>query len=236
MAGMKEYIYKLEAWAGSAKVTRPLQVVTSEQAKSVLAGARPGYQASMADNFAIEKIMSFRTAHTQVTGNEGPSGVYNTAAISVVEGLNILDMVTADVVTSRLTGEYHAADFDHYVQPVVSPLGSSFVNLRIGGHPFEPKLPKEFTYYPDQCQPFAALRKLRLEKADDAHTPAFPGVTLHIPGFGTITFAALGVEPDHETGEGFVQYTLTMVQCELGSPVQADAAYGRGRVGGGGTH
>jgi len=235
MADMQEYIYKLEAIAGVANVTRPVEYSTSEQAKSELVGASPGYQSSMGENFSIEKIMSFGSAHTEVTGNEGPDGVYNTFAVSVVEKLNILDMVTADVVTARLTGEFHQDDYPGFKQPVVSPLGSSFVNLRIGGHPFEPKLPKEFTDHFDQRALFAALRQDRLERNPDPCAAAFGGITLHIPGFGTITFASLTVEPDPDEPEGRVLYTLTMVGCELGSPVEAICAYGRGRVGGGGA-
>jgi hypothetical protein len=78
----------------------------------------------------------FDAAYTTVEGNvaeteKGP--VYNTLASVTIEGLNVMDVVTADRVVARLVAEQRSAGAD----PVIRATGSHFENLRVAGKPLE---------------------------------------------------------------------------------------------------
>jgi len=78
-------------------------------------------------------VLSYRSAYTQVAGNRSlkPGQGWSTLTTSVVEGLNVLDVVTADRVVGQMITEH---PIDGYV-PSVNFLGTRFENLRIAGHP-----------------------------------------------------------------------------------------------------
>lgn len=118
-------------------LTRPFTQPLSVQAASVLAPVG-GYGSARVEGFRFEKMVSFDAGYTQVIGTrrqrveDGKTKtVYETLACAVVEGLNILDMVTADRVVSRLASEY-VEGTPHDELPF-RPVGTYFVNLRIAG-------------------------------------------------------------------------------------------------------
>ncbi len=94
-----------------------------------------GYLSQRANGFRVEGIVSYNSAHTQVYGHqeEKHGGGYITLSTSVVEGLNILNVVTADRVVAQVSTEH---PLDGLV-PHVTFLGTQFHNLRIAGHPIE---------------------------------------------------------------------------------------------------
>jgi hypothetical protein len=94
-----------------------------------------GYLAQRGQNYHLESVISFRSAYTQVAGNLDvkPDKGWSTLATSVVEGLNVLDVLTADRVVGQMTTEH---PLKGYV-PSISFLGTRFENLRIAGHPVE---------------------------------------------------------------------------------------------------
>jgi hypothetical protein len=63
-------------------------------------------------------------------------GSYTTLASSTIEGLNILDMVTADRIVARVASKQLITDDE----PTITPIGSHFENLRIAGCPIEVEL------------------------------------------------------------------------------------------------
>ena len=77
--------------------------------------------------------LSYEAAHTQVAGNRetkpGHDG-YTTLVTSVVEGLNILDVVTADLVVAQISTDHPLVGY----VPSITFLGTRFENLRIAGH------------------------------------------------------------------------------------------------------
>lgn len=233
MADMKQYRYKAKSITAFASIARPKKAETAEEGKSELIEGRPDYQSATLADYALERYLTFRSAHTQVTGNEGPAGVHNTLMTSRIEKLNILDVVTADLVVARLTAEYRAEDFNRFRDLWVSPLGTTFVNLRIAGHPVEVPLPEESRFAPDKPHSYEDFRKVKLAGPYHPAARAFPGTTIHVPGVGTLVFASLAVQkdPDHE---GAHDYTLTMIRAELGSPVGGQMVLASGSVGGGG--
>lgn len=100
--------------------------------------AQRNYFSQNAENFRLEGIVSYAAAHTQVSGHQSDKheGASVTLATSMVEDLNVLNVVTADrvvaqIATTHIPGEYC---------PHVTFLGTHFENLRIARHRAEPYL------------------------------------------------------------------------------------------------
>jgi hypothetical protein len=233
MAETKQYRYKAKSIAALASIVRPKKAETAEEGKSELREGRPDYQSATVQDYALERYLTFRSAHTQVTGNEGPAGVHNTLMTSRIENLNILDVVTADLVVARLTAEYRIEDGNHFSDLWVTPLGTTFANLRIAGHPIEVPLPEGSRFAPDKPHSYEDFRMVRLGGPYNPVARGFPGTSIVVPGVGTFTFASLAVQKDPEI-MGAHDYTLTMIRAELGSPVGGHLVLANGSVGGGG--
>ncbi len=92
-----------------------------------------GYLSEHAEPYRLEGVISFEKAYTQVAGNPDskPGHGWSTLATSVVEKLNILEVVTADRVVGQIATDH---PLEGYV-PTVHFLGTRFENLRIAGHP-----------------------------------------------------------------------------------------------------
>ena len=97
-----------------------------------------GYGSAHSENFRLEGVVSYKSASTQVSGRlskkEGHGWV--TLATATVEGLNVLDVVTADRLIAQVSTE-HPLEEDN---PRVTFLGTSFENLKIAGCPIDIKL------------------------------------------------------------------------------------------------
>ena len=168
MAEMQEYRYHAKATAISGRIERPIQEEIPPLAATTLREGRGGYFSDRVEGFRIKEIVSVGAAYTQVTGNEGPSRTFNTLVTATVEKLNVLDMIRADVVTARLVGEYHADDYGHFKGPWITPLGSTFVNLRVAGRLLDVKLPPDFTYSVRGRQSYELYRKRRMEQKGES--------------------------------------------------------------------
>lgn len=101
-----------------------------------------GYLAQQATEFQLESILAYSKAYTQVGGNleQKPGHGWGTITTSVVEGLNILNVITADRVVAQVSTEHPLIGYI----PKITFLGTQFVNLRIAGHPIELDLDCEF--------------------------------------------------------------------------------------------
>jgi len=147
MPDKRDSYYFAEAFALEGYLRRPLEQKIYPQA-FVSLPAEGGYRSERADNYRLEGVISFRSAYTQVAGTKSLKAGHGmtTLATAVVEGLNILDVVTADRIVAQIGTDYMT---DRFV-PSVTFLGSRFENLRIAGHPvhleFEPDLLGERTH------------------------------------------------------------------------------------------
>ena len=76
-------------------------------------------------------MISFRSANTQVSGNKSTKDGqgWTTLTTTTIEGLNVLEVVTADRIVGQMITEH---PLEGYV-PSVSFLGTRFENLRIAG-------------------------------------------------------------------------------------------------------
>lgn len=94
-----------------------------------------GYFSERIENFSIEGVLSIRSAYTQVSGNRSTKvgQGWTTLTTTTIEGLNVLEVVTADRIVGQTITEHPP---EGYV-PSISFLGTRFENLRIAGKPVE---------------------------------------------------------------------------------------------------
>ena len=126
--------YHAEATILEGHLELPLVQEIKPQAHAKLPGDG-GYLAQRAKDYRLESVASFRSAHTQVAGNRDPKPGHGWATLctTVIEGLNVLDVLTADRVVGQIITEHPLVGY----VPIISFLGTRFENLRIAGHPVE---------------------------------------------------------------------------------------------------
>lgn len=131
--------YNAEATVLQGELRLPVSQKIEPQAHSKLA-EKGGYFTQRADIYRLESVISFRAAYSHVAGNKSnkPGEGFNTLTTTVVEGLNVLDVVTADRVVGQTITQH---PLDGYI-PSISFLGTRFENLRIAGYPVK----MEFDY------------------------------------------------------------------------------------------
>jgi hypothetical protein len=128
-----DHIYDAKASVFSAELEQPIHRVVERKGLVELPESG-GYKYEGAEPLRLEGIVSYCGGYTQVAGHRSchSCGV-TTLATSVVEDLNILDVVTADRVVAQITTEHS----DDSRVPSVSFLGTRFENLRIAGQKVE---------------------------------------------------------------------------------------------------
>ncbi len=153
-----QYVYSASAYALAAEFERPKKHSLSPQASVVLAG-HGGHGSQRIPGYKVDGLISFEEAYSEVGGSyDDCHGMYTTHAWSVVEGLNVADMLTADRVVSRVA-VYHSADNES--EPTYDFTGSYFANLRIAGHPLEIKLDTNSLHEHDTFGKLAQAHKAR---------------------------------------------------------------------------
>lgn len=96
-----------------------------------------GYAVARSEQYRLEGILSFESAYTQVAGSVSrKNGAWTTLATSVVEGLNILDVIVVDRIVSQIATEHPREGYD----PKVTFVGTQFQNFKLGGYAIEPVL------------------------------------------------------------------------------------------------
>jgi hypothetical protein len=188
-----------------------------------------GHAVAHSDNFHFEDFVAFKSAHTHVSGRKIDAETFKTHATSIIEDLNILDVVTADRIVSRLTSTHNPA---HPEGHIIAD-GSEFHNLRIAGHAVRVILRHNLLV---ECRGFQDLRN-HVEKGNESGRrfarnegvvicslverieTDLPDVNprhhvIKVANFGTISLAEVFAEPGART--------LTMMRLELGSPHVAD--------------
>ena len=120
----------------AASLETPHKKVVPSQA-SVALPAVGGHATARTEAFNCDEIVSCRSAYTRVTGGQvEEDGSWSTLVTSVVEGLNILEVVKADRIVAQVSVE-HPADGGN---PTISLAGSHFDGIRLGGCDVSPTL------------------------------------------------------------------------------------------------
>jgi hypothetical protein len=218
--------YHAEGHAFSGHFTRPL----TQQIEALAGVSLPlsgGHGRSHAEEFSIGQMVSVKKAYSHVSGSQGNDKKYNSHTTVVLEGVNILDVVTADRIVARLTSE-HDPDPKQREGHIIA-LGTKFENLRISGCPVEVEFDHELFL---KNKTFAALSKnlAALKKsgrmAEESNGVILcslvktlkadcPGVTVEghvitVEHFGKIYVGEVLAEP------GFKR--ISMLRLQLGSP------------------
>ena len=130
------YHYHASAVAATGYLTVPVNEVMPIQASvSVPMGGGHGRLAS--ENYSHHGIFSFKYAHSEVIGRSSTKkNAWNSLAQSVIEGLNIHQMVTVDRLVSRIAVHHDMKTGERGI----NPLGCTIQGLRIGGYLIEPDL------------------------------------------------------------------------------------------------
>ncbi|HEY2392739.1 MAG TPA: hypothetical protein VGK22_16310 [Candidatus Angelobacter sp.] len=132
------HTYHATAFGVSGELLRPTQKSIAAQAASTLSpGGGRGF--ARTDNFQLDGIMSFRSAYTEVGGSfDDCHNIHTSFAYSVIEGLDIAGIITADKIVSRVA--VYSPDESGAKESSFDITGSHFENLRICGHPINIKL------------------------------------------------------------------------------------------------
>ena len=241
---MNRFAFRAGAAAAGGVFTRPFTEPLPVQAASFLMPVG-GYGSARVAHFRYHEIISFKAGYTQVMGTTHvlPDGavVRETLASAVVEGLNILDVITADRVVARLTSTHPSPDGK--TEMSASIVGSYFENLQIAGQPVRPtchpqlfdatmksdivrdKVPVFDPDAPEDGAPLVLSRDATLRfsifqplKAAIAGARLFPGCRVTIPSVGDIYLGEFVVTGDHRQ--------LTMIRVDLHSPEAGCVAFG----------
>ena len=223
--------FHAEGHAFSAHFVRPVDVPIAAQAATSLPTIG-GHGHARVETFNVPRLASFNLGETHVAGSWEKPNVVTTSATSVLQGLSVLDVLTADKIVSRLTAEYVFDPKNR--ESHIMALGSHFENLRIGGFDVKVTLRHELLV---NSKNFAKLKdNLKGDKKAGKLTAIQDGVavcslvdkievdpglrnlegfeikghTLKVPHFGEIALAEVFAEPG--------TFTLTMLRFKLGSP------------------
>jgi hypothetical protein len=128
-----DHVYDAKAYVFSAALEQPIHRIVDRKALVELP-KNGDYKYKEAEPERLDGIVSYQGGYAQVAGHRSchSCGV-TTLATSVIEDLNLLDVVTADRVVAQITTEHP----DDGRVPSVSFLGTRFENLRIAGQKIE---------------------------------------------------------------------------------------------------
>ncbi len=160
MTAHRHFHYHASAHALSGELTRPVQRVIEVQA-GISLPSTGGVGSSHVENFRVDEVVSFKRAYSHVAGSlkeENGKKIHTTHATATVEGLNILDVVTADRVVARLSSSFEEPPPEKPgpFEGKVLLVGSKFENLSIAGYQVDVELDHELLSL--ELGTFAAVR------------------------------------------------------------------------------
>jgi hypothetical protein len=127
----RRFLYHAHGSAIGGSITKPFKADIDTTAATSLP-IIGGFATAKSGAYQLKDVVSFSSAHTYVSGIQTDDGAHNTVVTCVVEGLNILHMITADRIVGRISAKHTDG-----AQPEIIPIGSIFENLKIGGQPVE---------------------------------------------------------------------------------------------------
>jgi hypothetical protein len=198
-----------------------------------------GHATAQIDDFRFQDFVSFKSAHTHISGKRRRDETFATHATTTIHGLNILGVVTADLIVSRLTSIHNPSEPEGHI----TADDTRFEGLRIKGEEVKVILRHDLLV---KCKTFDDLAKgiagdakagkiaatkggvavcSLVEKIETKLKGAdVKGHVITVPDFGKIFLAEILAE--HGTR------TLTMLRLELGSPHVADITAAETRTNG----
>ena len=231
--------FHAEGHALSGEFRHPLWSVIPAQASASLPTIG-GHATAEAKNFGHQDFVSFKSAHTHISGKHRQDDTYATHASVVIEGLDILGVVKADRIVSRLTSIHKP----HESEGHIIAEDSRFEGLVIKGEAVKVILRHDLLV---KCKTFETLtkgiaddekfgkilpltsRRVAICTLVEKIETNLKGVDLKhhvikIENFGKIFLAEIFAEPGTRT--------LTMLRLELGSPHVANMTAAETRTNG----
>jgi len=130
--------YHAEAHVLSGHLKRPIEQKIERHAPVTLTDRRGGHLVRVAEDVSIEGLITFTKGKTRVSGSRSlKNNGWITLSTSILEGLNVFEVITADRLVSQVSTE-HPYDDGHF--PHVTFLGTQFDNLRVSGFPVTLKI------------------------------------------------------------------------------------------------
>jgi hypothetical protein len=198
-----------------------------------------GHASAIVENFRFQDFVSFRSAHTHISGKRRRDETFATHATTTIHGLNILGVVTADLIVSRLTSIHSPREREGHIIAE----DSRFEGLRIKGEEVRVILRHDLLV---KCKTFEDLTKGIASDAKSGKMAVtkdgvavcslvekietkLKGVDakrhlIEVPNFGKIFLAEIFAEAGTRT--------LTMLRLELGSPHVAEITAAETRTNG----
>ncbi|MGA3009215.1 MAG: hypothetical protein ABSD72_03030 [Terracidiphilus sp.] len=135
----RNHKYNAETMVLSGQLVLPVSQKIEPQAHTKLP-ENGGYFSQRLDGYRLESVVTFRSGYSHTAGclSDKPGGGHTTLTTTVVEGLNVLEVLTADRVVGQTITEHPLEGY----MPSISFLGTRFENLRIAGFPVK----MEFDY------------------------------------------------------------------------------------------
>lgn len=130
------YVHEVSALGLAGEIVRPVRLLVQDQAAAVLPYIG-GYETAVVENVQFNGLIFAKSVRSTVAGSyDEKHDAQTSLATSVIEDLNICDIVTADRVVARLS----ASRSGKGEETSYCLSGTRFDNLRIGGRPVEPRL------------------------------------------------------------------------------------------------
>jgi len=231
----QQFRYSANALGLGGTIRRPALEFTSSPS-AVLSPAGGSANWSQED-FYVEGIFSFRSAAVSVRGGMDERGNYSTIASVRIGGLNVMDVLTADVIVGRLIAKHQGREQSKFF---VS--GCQIQNLRIAGeaanisldmdvfdganylslaerYDKDPRFRKSMN--PENAAEWRSGKPMLLSLVGALETSAHverKGNSVSIPQFGRVRFCELLVSP--------MTWKLEMLRVKLGSPVEGEVTVG----------
>ncbi len=156
------FAFNASALAFGGRIQQPSSSVIPSQASVALApSGGEGYESVR--NFDYKGIITFDEASVYVGGSE-EGDIRNTLASVTIKNLNVLNLLHADLLSSRITSRHVLGE----EEGEITVHGTSVENLRIGGKPVQVNFNHDFfARYPTHATLSAALAKTGRDMADD---------------------------------------------------------------------
>lgn len=127
--------FHAEAHLVSGELEHPVKQKIERHTRVALKDRKGGHLTRFTEDANIEGLVSFKRGNTRVSGStttkkDPANHGWITLATSVVERLNIVEVITADRIVSQVSTDHPFKD-GHF--PHVTFLGSHFDNLRVNG-------------------------------------------------------------------------------------------------------
>jgi hypothetical protein len=133
-----EHEYYSDAQLLKAEFKRPETRKIMPHMPLSLEGVDDGYSFQQVGQYTANGLVSFESGYTRVSGCQSEKHGWVTLATAVVEGLNILDVITADRIVAQLSTEYPLKRGCY--MPRVTFLGTRFENLRMLDREITPEM------------------------------------------------------------------------------------------------